>query len=100
MLICELVSHRPSSGDQRFMFIVNLTVYIVFAIDYIMNQLLRPNVEHILVISRHRYQLFELRTHHYPMADRSQANCRFRQMFVKSPMLKHPPRPAQMNSLQ
>jgi hypothetical protein len=35
MLICELVSHRPSSGDQRFMFIVNLTVYTVFAIDYI-----------------------------------------------------------------
>jgi voltage-gated potassium channel len=35
ILLLELVSHRLSSGDQRFIFLVNLTVFIAFAVDYI-----------------------------------------------------------------
>jgi voltage-gated potassium channel len=35
LLLLEVVSHRLTSGDKTFLFIVNVTVFAAFAVDYI-----------------------------------------------------------------
>lgn len=42
LLLLEIISHRLSSGDKTFLLIVNLTVFLAYAIDYVVEFLVTP----------------------------------------------------------
>ena len=42
LLLLEIISHRLTSGDKTFLLIVNLTVFLAYAIDYLVEFLVTP----------------------------------------------------------
>ena len=42
LLLLEIISHRLTSGDKTFLLIVNLTVFLAYAIDYVVEFLVTP----------------------------------------------------------
>ena len=42
LLLLEIISHRLTSGDKTFLLIVNLTVFLAYAIDYLAEFLVTP----------------------------------------------------------
>ena len=42
LLLLEIISHRLTSGDKTFLLIVNLTVFLAYAVDYVVEFLVTP----------------------------------------------------------
>jgi voltage-gated potassium channel len=42
LLLLEIVSHRLTNGDKTFLLIVNLTVFLAYAVDYVTEFLVTP----------------------------------------------------------
>ena len=42
LLLLEIVSHRLTNGDKTFLLIVNLTVFLAYAVDYVVELLVTP----------------------------------------------------------
>lgn len=42
LLLLEIISHRLTSGDKIFLLIVNLTVFLAYAVDYVVEFLVTP----------------------------------------------------------
>ena len=47
LLLLEIISHRLTSGDKTFLLVVNLTVFLAYAVDYV--------VEFIVTLEKGRY---------------------------------------------
>ena len=42
LLLLEIISHRLTNGDKTFLLIVNMTVFLAYAVDYIVELLVTP----------------------------------------------------------
>jgi len=42
LLLLEIISHRLTSADKTFLLIVNLTVFLAYAVDYVVEFLVTP----------------------------------------------------------
>ena len=42
LLLLEIISHRLTTGDKTFLLIVNLTVFLAYAVDYVVELLVTP----------------------------------------------------------
>ena len=42
LLLLEIVSHRLTNGDKTFLLIVNLTVFLAYAVDYVVELFVTP----------------------------------------------------------
>ena len=46
LLLLEIISHRLTSADKTFLLIVNLTVFLAYAVDYVVEFLVTPEKGH------------------------------------------------------
>ena len=42
LLLLEIISHRLTSGDKTFLLVVNLTVFLAYAVDYVVEFIVTP----------------------------------------------------------
>jgi voltage-gated potassium channel len=42
LLLLEIISHRLTSGDKTFLLVVNVTVFLAYAVDYVVEFLVTP----------------------------------------------------------
>jgi voltage-gated potassium channel len=42
LLLLEIISHRLTSGDKTFLLVVNVTVFLAYAVDYVIEFLVTP----------------------------------------------------------
>ena len=42
LLLLEIISHRLTSGDKTFLLVVNVTVFLAYAVDYVVEFLFTP----------------------------------------------------------
>jgi voltage-gated potassium channel len=42
LLLLEIISHRLTSGDKTFLLVVNVTVFLAYAVDYVFEFLVTP----------------------------------------------------------